>query len=86
MTLLPQRTSQEIRSLARPVADPAILATASEIVTAVRDGGEAALREHAERLSDIDAGAPLVHFYTSHTTSRAASSQIFCSLRASLRS
>jgi phosphoribosyl-ATP pyrophosphohydrolase/phosphoribosyl-AMP cyclohydrolase/histidinol dehydrogenase len=39
---------------------PEALRVAAAIVNDVRERGEAALREHAERLGDIDPGAPLI--------------------------
>lgn len=43
----------------RRAVEPAALETARTIVNDVRDRGEPALREHAERLGDVEAGAPL---------------------------
>ncbi len=45
---------------AREPVDLETLAQATAIVADVRDDGEAALRKHAERLGDLDPGAPLV--------------------------
>ena len=54
-------TPDDLRALGEATAvDDHTLETARTIVTAVRDGGEAALREEAERFGDLDAGAPLL--------------------------
>jgi len=50
----------EVPELRRDPVDADAHATALEIVADVRERGEAALREHAERLGDIEPGAPLV--------------------------
>ncbi len=50
----------EVERLRRDPVDPATLAGAQAIVDDVRARGEAALREHAERLGDVAPGAPLV--------------------------
>jgi phosphoribosyl-ATP pyrophosphohydrolase/phosphoribosyl-AMP cyclohydrolase/histidinol dehydrogenase len=44
----------------RSPVDPAAFAVASEIVSHVRERGEAALRAHAERFDGLDPGAPLI--------------------------
>lgn len=48
-------------SLHRAAVDAATLHAAGRIVEDVRLRGEAALREHAERLGDLAPGAPLLH-------------------------
>ena len=53
-------TVAELPDLRRDAVDAATLDGAKRIVDAVRDGGEAALREHAERFGDLAPGAPLV--------------------------
>jgi phosphoribosyl-ATP pyrophosphohydrolase/phosphoribosyl-AMP cyclohydrolase/histidinol dehydrogenase len=50
----------EVRLAQRDPVDTQTLAAAAQIVDDVRGRGEAALREHAERLGDLEAGAPLV--------------------------
>lgn len=61
--LLPRGSEEEIDRLFAPRFDPAereALDTAARIVDDVRARGETALREHAERLGDLEKGAPLV--------------------------
>ncbi len=59
--LLPLRSVPELaRRLRDPVSKQA-LAEAAPIVDAVRTGGEAALREFAERFGDVQPGAQLFH-------------------------
>ncbi|TNF37868.1 MAG: hypothetical protein EP329_01995, partial [Deltaproteobacteria bacterium] len=53
-------TIDGLPDLRRDAVDAATLEGARAIVEAVRDGGEAALRAHAERFGDIAEGAPLV--------------------------
>ena len=50
----------EVPELRRDPVDAEAYQTALEIVDDVRKRGETALREHAERLGDIEPGAPLV--------------------------
>jgi phosphoribosyl-ATP pyrophosphohydrolase/phosphoribosyl-AMP cyclohydrolase/histidinol dehydrogenase len=50
----------EINKANRPALDEQTIAEAARIVRDVRQRGEPALREHAERLGDIQPGAPLV--------------------------
>ncbi len=50
----------EVPELRRDPVDADAYGTALEIVQDVRSRGEIALREHAERLGDIEPGAPLV--------------------------
>ena len=57
--LLPDRTPDDVAPQHRDAVDEETLSAASVIVKDVRTRGEAALREHAERLGDIEAGAPL---------------------------
>jgi histidinol dehydrogenase len=59
--LLRRVALRDLTAAARPRLDPGLLAAASAIVDDVRAGGERALRAHAERLGDLDPGAPLVH-------------------------
>lgn len=49
-----------VRLAQRDPVDTQTLAAAAQIVDDIRGRGEAALREHAERLGDLEAGAPLV--------------------------
>lgn len=51
---------RDLAASGRRLPDPAVLAQAAAIVEDVRARGELALREHAERLGDVEAGAPLV--------------------------
>jgi len=60
MSGLRQVAATEVEALRRDPVDPAILTAAVKIVADVRGRGEVALREHAERLGDLDPGAPLV--------------------------
>ncbi len=53
-------TMAELPDLRRDPVDRETLAGARAIVDAVRDGGERAVRAHAERFGDLPAGAPLV--------------------------
>jgi phosphoribosyl-ATP pyrophosphohydrolase/phosphoribosyl-AMP cyclohydrolase/histidinol dehydrogenase len=50
----------ELTSRTRRPVDDATLAAAARIVEDVRERGEVGLREHAERLGDLEPGAPLV--------------------------
>lgn len=50
----------DLRPATRKPVDATALATASEILEDVRDRGEAAVREHAERLGDRQPGEPLI--------------------------
>lgn len=50
----------EVAAWRRDPVDRETLDRARDLVDDVRDRGEAALREHAERLGDVAAGAPLV--------------------------
>lgn len=54
--LLPNRTPEDVAPAGRLALDEAALASASVIVNDVRTRGEVALREHAERLGDIQPG------------------------------
>jgi phosphoribosyl-ATP pyrophosphohydrolase/phosphoribosyl-AMP cyclohydrolase/histidinol dehydrogenase len=61
MTLLLSRLApDEVKVGRHDPVDAGTLAAAGAIVADVRAGGEAALRRQAERLGDIDPGAPLV--------------------------
>lgn len=51
---------EQLLAARRDPVDPETLAAAGRIVAEVRDGGEAALRAWAEKLGDIQPGAPLV--------------------------
>jgi len=51
----------EVGAIRRDPVDAETLAVAAGIVADVRERGEAALREHAERLGDLSAGAALYH-------------------------
>ncbi len=59
-SLLPLRSVEDILSGRGTPVQPEALRVAAAIVNDVRERGEAALREHAERLGDIDPGAPLI--------------------------
>ena len=63
--LLPLRSVPELARRRRDPVSKQALAEAAPIVDAVRTGGEAALREYAERFGDVrpggGAGAPLFH-------------------------
>jgi phosphoribosyl-ATP pyrophosphohydrolase/phosphoribosyl-AMP cyclohydrolase/histidinol dehydrogenase len=59
-TLLERRSVADVVRAQRVALDPETLARAREIVEDVRQRGEAALREHAERLGDVEPGGPLV--------------------------
>lgn len=50
----------DLPSLRRDPVDAVTIAGAAKIVEAVRDHGEIALREHAERFGDVPPGGPLV--------------------------
>ena len=58
--LLPLRSLADLARLRHAVSTQA-LAEAAPIVDAVRTGGEATLREYAERFGDVQPGAPLFH-------------------------
>ncbi len=60
-SLLRRVAWRDLRAAGRPLLDPVVLAQASTIVDDVRARGELALRAHAERLGDLEPGAPLVH-------------------------
>ena len=57
--LLPRRSVAELRRRRAAAVPAEALAAAAPIVEAVRVGGEAALREYAERFGDIGAGGSL---------------------------
>ena len=57
--LLPLRSVPELARRRRDPVSKQALADAAPIVDAVRTGGEAALREYAERFGDVQPGAPL---------------------------
>jgi len=57
--LLPRRSVAELRRRRAAAVPAEALAVAAPIVEAVRLGGEAALREYAERFGDVAAGAAL---------------------------
>jgi phosphoribosyl-ATP pyrophosphohydrolase/phosphoribosyl-AMP cyclohydrolase/histidinol dehydrogenase len=59
MPLLPRRRADDVRALRRAAVDEVTLKEASRVVDDVRGRGEAALREHAERLGDVAPGGPL---------------------------
>ncbi len=59
-SLLPLRSVEDILSGRGTPVQAEALRVAAAIVNDVRERGEAALREHAERLGDIDPGAPLI--------------------------
>ncbi len=58
--MLARVTPDQVALGERGAVDPDALATAGAIVEDVRRNGEAAVRRHAERLGDLDPGAPLV--------------------------
>ncbi|ANM30700.1 hypothetical protein ABI59_15630 [Acidobacteria bacterium Mor1] len=58
-TLLRRIRSAELGRLLQAPVDSATLAEAQRIVDDVEQRGEVALREHAERLGDLEPGAPL---------------------------
>jgi phosphoribosyl-ATP pyrophosphohydrolase/phosphoribosyl-AMP cyclohydrolase/histidinol dehydrogenase len=60
MTVLRRVAAAEVRAIRRHGVDAATLAAAAPIVEDVQARGEAALREHAERLGDLKPGAPLL--------------------------
>lgn len=53
-------TVAELPDLRRDAVDASTLAGTRVIVDAVRDGGDAALRDYAERFGDLAPGAPLI--------------------------
>jgi len=59
-TSLRRLAPEEVRRMRRDPVDADTLVAAGRIVDDVRARGEAALREHAERLGDVAPGAPLV--------------------------
>ncbi|MCW5939164.1 MAG: histidinol dehydrogenase [Fimbriimonadaceae bacterium] len=59
MSLLRRLTLDKIPSCRRPAVPDAVLAQAAGIVRDVREGGEAALRNWAERLGDLEAEGSL---------------------------
>lgn len=59
MSLLTRISPDQIPDRTRAV-DPDTLAQAAQIVEDVRNGGEPALRRHAEQLDDLEDGVPLV--------------------------
>lgn len=58
--LLSRRTIEELTARRGAAVDPEALEIARPIVEDVRRRGEAAVRDHAERLGDVERGAPLV--------------------------
>jgi len=58
--LLRRVEASDVSALDRTALDPSALADAERIVEDVRRRGEAAVREHAERLGDLPSGAPIV--------------------------
>lgn len=60
MSSLRRVAAGDVGALRRDPVDPAILVQAAMIVHDVRARGEAALREHGERLGDLAPGGPLV--------------------------
>ncbi len=56
--MLKRRTPNDLPDLRRDPVDPDTLQAAAIIVNDVRRGGEAELRRHAERLGDLEPGAP----------------------------
>lgn len=58
--LLKTISEADLRGARRDPVDDETLSVARRIVEDVRARGEAAVREHAERLGDVDPGAPLV--------------------------
>jgi phosphoribosyl-ATP pyrophosphohydrolase/phosphoribosyl-AMP cyclohydrolase/histidinol dehydrogenase len=58
--LLPPRTADEINQRRRTTVPAEALATAAQIVEAVRLGGEPAVREQAERFGELQRGEPIV--------------------------
>lgn len=60
MSALRRIEASQLPDARRDAVDADTLAAAAVIVNDVREGGEAAVREHAERLGDIEAGASLV--------------------------
>jgi phosphoribosyl-ATP pyrophosphohydrolase/phosphoribosyl-AMP cyclohydrolase/histidinol dehydrogenase len=58
--LLPRRTAAELARPRAAAVSAEALAVAGPIVEDVRRRGEAALRAHAERLGDLEPGAPLI--------------------------
>jgi len=59
--LLPPRSFPQLVGRRRDAVSPETLAQVAPIVNAVRIGGEAALRQYAERFGDVQPGAPLFH-------------------------
>ena len=59
LRLLKRRDVSDLSRLRRDPVDPDALAVVRPIVEDVRTRGEAALREHAERLGDLKPGGPL---------------------------
>ena len=60
-TGLRRLTPDDVPVLRRSAVDPETLDLARQIVDDVRQGGEGALRFHAERLGDLVPGQPLIH-------------------------
>lgn len=60
MTLLRRCNPDSVLASSRRPVDEVTLIAAGKIVEDVRSRGELALREHAERLGDLEPGAPLV--------------------------
>lgn len=59
-SLLRDRTVEEVVQQRRTVVSAEVLDAAAEIVEAVRRGGEAALRQHAERFGELQPNEPIV--------------------------
>src|SRR6059036_709097 len=59
--LLPLRSLPQLAGRRRNAVSPETLAEVAPIVDAVRTGGEAALREFAQRFGDVQPGAQLFH-------------------------
>ena len=60
-SLLRRLAPDAVLASRRAPVDPETLAAAAEIVEDVREGGEEALRRHAERLGDLVPGTPLLY-------------------------
>lgn len=58
--LLPDKRPEDLAPAGLGALSEATLAAAGDIVRDVREGGEPALRRHAERLGDLEPGAPLL--------------------------
>src|SRR2546430_3942887 len=78
--LLLLRSLPQLAGRRRDAVSPETLAQVAPIVDAVRTGGEAALREFAQRFGDVQPGAQLFHRSEEHTSELQSQSNLVCRL------